>query len=268
MNSIVTSGARFSHSANGLREIAQDMLDYARLRGASAVSVEVSEGIGQGVTVRNGAVETIEYNRDKGLGITAYIGQQRGNASTSDFSRQAVRDTVDAALSIARYTAKDDCSGLPDPDMLAHNLPDLDLYHPWYLPVDKAIELARECEMSAMEADKRVNNSEGATVNLHETQFVHANSLGFFDYIPRCKGYSRSAPDRSHRGRTHGAQVERTATRYHASAGIVRGTNRIQPAGAFRQRGERQQPVSKVLVPARPTRQIHILTAHPDRRRA
>jgi len=184
MNSSVSSAARFSHSADALRNIAQDMLAYAKQRGASAASVEVSEGFGQGVTVRHGEVETIEYNRDKGLGITAYIGQQRGNASTSDFSRQAVRDTVDAALSIARYTAKDDCSGLPDADMLALNLPDLDLYHPWYLPVDKAIELASECENSALEADKRVNNSEGATVNLHETQFVHANSLGFIGGYP------------------------------------------------------------------------------------
>ena len=175
---------RFSHSADALRHIAQDMLAYARQRGASAASVEVSEGFGQGVTVRHGEVETIEYNRDKGLGITAYIGQQRGNASTSDFSPQAVRDTVDAALSIARYTAKDDCSGLPDADMLARDLPGLDLYHPWDLPVDDAIALAGECEQAALDADKRINNSEGATVNLHEAQFVHANSLGFIGGYP------------------------------------------------------------------------------------
>jgi len=184
MNKLVSSAARFSHSADALRNIAQDMLAYAKQRGATAASVEVSEGFGQGVTVRHGEVETIEYNRDKGLGITAYIGQQRGNASTSDFSRQAVRDTVDAALSIARYTAKDNCSGLPDSDMLAHDLPDLDLYHPWHLPVDEAIAMARECEQSALDADKRVSNSEGATVNLHEVQFVHANSLGFIGGYP------------------------------------------------------------------------------------
>jgi PmbA protein len=184
MNTPVTSAPRFSHSADSLRNIAQDMLAYAKQRGASAASVEVSEGFGQGVTVRHGEVETIEYNRDKGLGITAYIGQQRGNASTSDFSPQAVRDTVDAALSIARYTAKDDCSGLPDTDMLARDCPDLDLYHPWDLPVDDAIALARECEQSALDADKRINNSEGATVNLHEAQFVHANSLGFIGGYP------------------------------------------------------------------------------------
>jgi PmbA protein len=182
--SIESSKARFSHSADTLRDIAQDMLDYARQRGATAASAEVSEGFGQSVTVRHGEVETIEYNRDKGLGITVYIGQRRGNASTSDFSRQAVRDTVDAALSIARYTADDDCAGLPEADKLARDCPDLDLYHPWDLPVDDAIALARECEQAALARDKRINNSEGATVNVHEAQFVHANSLGFMGGYP------------------------------------------------------------------------------------
>ena len=182
--SVDSAQDRFSNSADGLRNIARDMLAYAKQRGATAASAEVSEGFGQGVTVRQGEVETIEYNRDKGLGITVYIGQQRGNASTSDFSPQAVRDTVDAALSIARYTAQDDCSGLPDADLLARDCPDMDLYHPWNLPVDDAIELAKQCERAALDADKRISNSEGATVNVHEAQFVHANSLGFIGGYP------------------------------------------------------------------------------------
>jgi PmbA protein len=184
MNSLVSPEPRFSHSADALRNIAKDMLDYAKQRGATAAATEVSVGFGQAVTVRHGEVETIEYNRDKGLGITVYIGQQRGNASSSDFSPQAVRDTVDAALSIASYTAIDDCSGLPDADMLARDFPDLDLYHPWDLPVDAAIELARQCEQAALETDARIGNSEGATVNVHEAQFVHANSLGFIGGYP------------------------------------------------------------------------------------
>jgi PmbA protein len=184
MNAQVSSTLRFSHSADSLRNIAQNMLDYAKQRGASAASAEVSVGFGQGVTVRQGEVETIEYNRDKGLGITVYLGQQRGNASTSDFSPQAVRDTVDAALSIARYTAKDDCSGLPDADMLARDCPDMDLYHPWNLSVDAAIELAQQCEQAALDTDARISNSEGATVNLHEAQFITANSLGFMGGFP------------------------------------------------------------------------------------
>ncbi|MDO8263878.1 MAG: metalloprotease PmbA [Gallionella sp.] len=184
MNSLDSPAVRFSHSADALRNIAQDMLDYAKKRGATAAATEVSAGFGQAVTVRHGEVETIEYNRDKGLGITVYIGQQRGNASSSDFSPQAVRDTVDAALSIASYTAIDDCSGLPDADMLARDFPDMDLYHPWDLPVDAAIEMARQCEQAALDTDKRISNSEGATVNLHESQFVFANSLGFIGGYP------------------------------------------------------------------------------------
>lgn len=175
---------RFSNSADSLRNIAQDMLDYAKKQGATAASAEVSEGFGQAVTVRQGEVETIEYNRDKGLGVTVYFGQRRGNASTSDFSPQAVRDTVDAALSIARYTAIDDCSGLPEQDSLAREFPDLDLYHPWDLSVENAIAMATECEQAALDADARIHNSEGAAVSVHEAQFVFANSLGFVGGYP------------------------------------------------------------------------------------
>jgi len=184
MNTLVTTAPRFSHNADSLSNIAQSMLDYAKQRGASAASADVSVGFGQGVTVRQGEVETIEYNRDKGLSVTVYLGQQRGNASTSDFSPQAVRDTVDAALSIARFTAKDDCSGLPDEDLIARECPDMDLYHPWDLPVDAAIDLAKQCEQAALDTDKRISNSEGATVNLHEAQFITANSLGFIGGFP------------------------------------------------------------------------------------
>ncbi|MFA5824652.1 MAG: metalloprotease PmbA [Gallionellaceae bacterium] len=184
MTAIVSHESRFSHTHEALREIAQDLIQYARKRGATAASAEVSDGFGQGVSVRQGEVETIEYNRDKGLSVSVYIGQRRGNASTSDFSPQAVRDTVDAALNIARFTAIDDCAGLPEPEMLATEFPDLDLYHPWLLNVDDAIELARECEQAAYAADKRINNSEGATVNVHEAHFVYANSLGFVGGFP------------------------------------------------------------------------------------
>ncbi len=191
MNAIVQSEQRsfdpaqqFSHSAATLRQIASDMLQYAKQQGATASAAEVSDGFGQSVTVRRGAVETIEYNRDKGLSVSVYIGQRRGNANTSDFSTQAVRDTVDAALAIARHTASDDCAGLPDADMLASEFPDLDLYHPWLLNVEQAIELARECEQAAFARDKRISNSEGATVNVHEAHFIYANSLGFIGGFP------------------------------------------------------------------------------------
>jgi PmbA protein len=184
MSKILTTATHFSQSPETLRQIAQDLIQYARQQGATACSAEVSDGFGQAVTVRQGEVETIEYNRDKGLGISVYIGQQRGSASTSDFSPQAVRDTVDAALNIARFTAVDECAGLPEAELLATEFPDLDLYHPWLLDVDGAIELANRCEQAAFDTDKRVKNSEGASVNVHESQFVYANSLGFVGGFP------------------------------------------------------------------------------------
>jgi PmbA protein len=178
------SDSHFSFSADRLRQIARDVLDYAARRGAGAVETEVSDGVGQTVTVRKGDVETIEYNRDKGIGITVYIGKQRGHASTTDFTPQAMRDTVDAALSIARFTAADECAGLADEDMLARRVPDLDLWHPRDLPVERAIEIARGCEAAGFAVDKRVTNSEGATISTQGAHFIYGNSLGFLDGFP------------------------------------------------------------------------------------
>ena len=176
--------SHFSFSSDRLRQIARDVLDYAAQRGAGAAETEVSDGVGQTVTVRRGEVETIEYNRDKGVGVTVYIGKQRGHASTTDFTPQAVRDTVDAALSIARFTAADDCAGLADGEMLARDIPDLDLWHPRDLPVERAIELAQACEASGFAVDKRLTNSEGATVSTQGSHFIYGNSLGFMAGFP------------------------------------------------------------------------------------
>ena len=178
------SDKRFSYTEDKLKQIAQDILNYATTRGATAAETDASEGFGQTVTVRQGEVETIEYNRDKAIGVTAYIGKRRGHASTSDFSPQAVRDTVDAALSIARFTATDDCAGLADPDLLARDVPELDLWHPWDLPVERAIELARACEAGGIAVDPRISNSEGATVSTQESHFVYGNTLGFLAGYP------------------------------------------------------------------------------------
>ena len=174
----------FSHSSDQLRHIADEVLDYAKRNGASAAETEVSEAYGQSVTVRRGAVETIEYNRDKGVGVTVYIDHRRGHASTSDFAPKAVRQTVEAALSIARFTASDDAAGLADAALLAHEIPDLDLYHPWSLPVDNAIELARECEAAALAVDSRITNSEGASVSTQQSHFAYGNTLGFLSGYP------------------------------------------------------------------------------------
>jgi PmbA protein len=184
MTDIAKSSPRFSYPFTTLQKIAEDVLGQAKKLGATACETDLSDGFGQNVTVRRGEVETIEYNRDKGLSVTVYIGQKRGHASTSDFSPQAISDTVAAAISIAGHTAVDDCAGLADADLLAREFPDLDLYFPWDLPVEQAIELARTCEAAALGIDKRITNSEGASVYLNESQFVYANSLGFMGGYP------------------------------------------------------------------------------------
>ncbi|WP_374564096.1 metalloprotease PmbA [Nitrosomonas sp.] len=184
MNNLTVSDTRFSYSLSTLQQIARDILQHAQKGGASACETNVSDGFGQTVTVRQHEVETIEYNRDKGLSVTVYIGQKRGHASTSDFSPQAISDTVAAALSIARYTADDDCAGLADAELLAKDYPSLNLYYPWQISVEEAIELAKQCEQSGFAADKRIANSEGASVSVSESQFIYANSLGFMGGYP------------------------------------------------------------------------------------
>ena len=179
----------FSFSQDVLRDLAQSVLDHAKKNGATACEVDVSEGFGQSISVRRQAVETIEYNRDKGLGVTVYVGQRRGHASSSDFSPAAVRDTVNAAISIARFTAEDDCAGLPDEKLLAKKSIDLDLFHPWAIPVDKAIALAQRCEQGALDVSPQITNSEGATVSTHQSHFITANSLGFMDGFASTRHY-------------------------------------------------------------------------------
>lgn len=169
----------FSYSQPALKALVEQVLADAKRQGATSCDVDVSEGVGQNVSVRLGEVETIEYNRDKGVGITVYLGQRKGHASTSDFSAEALSQTVSAALAIARYTAEDDAAGLADPTRLATAFPDLDLFHPWSLPVEEAIELARRCESAARDVDSRISNSEGATVSSHIGQSVYGNSHGF-----------------------------------------------------------------------------------------
>ncbi|MDW5416417.1 metalloprotease PmbA [Iodobacter sp. CM08] len=171
--------SEFSFNQQELCDLASQVLEQAAIQGATACDVDVSEGYGQNISVRLGEVETIEYNRDKGVGVTVYLGQQKGHASSSDFSAAAIKDTVKAALAIARFTAADSFAGLPDADRLATSFPDFDLYHPWDLSVEGAIELATECEDAARSVDARISNSEGASVSTGASRFVYANSLGF-----------------------------------------------------------------------------------------
>lgn len=173
------SEPRFTYSLAELQQMSDSVLQLAKTSGASAAEAEVSLGFGQNVSVRMNETETIEYNRDKGVSVTVYFGQQKGHASTSDLSQQALKDTVAAACNIARYTAKDTFCGLAEPALMAKEIPDLDLHHPWDISVDQAITLAKSCEAVAREVDTRITNSEGASVSTYEGMFAYANSNGF-----------------------------------------------------------------------------------------
>lgn len=175
-------------SRQAMADVALRSLEVARERGASDAEVEVSAAVGQSVTVRRGEVETVEYNRDKGLGITVYFGRRRGNASTSDLSPEAVARTVEAACAIARHTAEDEAAGLPDVERLFRGEPpELDLFHPWGLTVEESIELARRAEAAALAVDRRITNSEGGTVSGYDADFVLANTQGFLAGFPSSK---------------------------------------------------------------------------------
>ena len=172
-------------SAQGqLEQMVADLLAEAKRQGADTAEAGVSKDAGLSVSVRMGEVETIEHTRDQGLGVTVYFGQRKGSASTSDFSPDAIRETVSAACNIARYTTEDPCAGLADAALMATTIPDLDLYHPWRIGVEQAIEVGLECEGAARALDPRINNSEGATLNSHDGLHVYGNSHGFIGGYP------------------------------------------------------------------------------------
>jgi len=162
-----------------LQDVVTLALEEARKRGASQCEADASMNRGLSVNVRLGEVDTVEYQRDRGVGVTVYYGKRKGSASTADLSAQAVRDTVEKASTIARYTTDDPFAGLADPDTLAREIPDLDLDHPWDLSPDTAVELARSCEAAGLAVDSRITNSEGATVGSQRDVRVYGNSHGF-----------------------------------------------------------------------------------------
>jgi len=169
----------FSYSRAFFEDLVDAALAHASKLGASDAGAEASEGTGLSVGVRKGALETVERNRDKSLGVTVYIGQRRGNASTSDFSPAAVERTVQAAYDIARFTAEDPAAGLPDHGDIATVQRDLDLFHPWPITSEQAFELACECERAAFAVDRRIANSEGAGVSAQQSHFFSAHTHGF-----------------------------------------------------------------------------------------
>jgi PmbA protein len=167
-----------------LAQIVEDLLAEARRQGATAAEAGVSVDQGLSATVRLGDVETVEHSRDNGLGVTVYFGQRKGSASTSDLGPDAVRDTVRAACNIARYASEDPYAGLADPELMARDLPALDLHHPWAISAADAVEIARVCEDAARREDERITNSEGATLDTHGGVFVYGNTHGFVAGYP------------------------------------------------------------------------------------
>jgi PmbA protein len=178
----LSSPSGFAYSREQFQQYVDDALAFARTLGASDAAAEVSEGVGLSVSVRKGEVENVERNRDKSMGITVYVGQRRGNANTSDFSRVALQQTVRAAHDIARFTAEDPAAGLPEGDDMALGdaaLRDLDLFHPWNIDAEAAMQLALRCESAALTVDRRITNSEGAGVSAQQSHFYAGNSRGF-----------------------------------------------------------------------------------------
>lgn len=164
-----------------LKALADDILGEADRQGADACEVGISLDAGLSASVRMGDVETVEFNRDQGFGITVYLGQKKGSASTSDSSGKAIRETVKAACDIARYASEDPYAGLAESALMADGsqLPDLDLYHPWGIDAEQAIDIALKCEEAGRTFSNKIVNSDGASVSTHQGCRVYGNSHGF-----------------------------------------------------------------------------------------
>ncbi len=162
-----------------LQEQVEQIVAEAKRQGASACEVAVSLEQGLSTSVRQREVETVEFNRDQGFGITLYVGQRKGSASTSASGPEAIRETVAAALAIAKHTSEDEASGLADASLMAKDLQDFDLFHAWDITPEQAIEQALACEAAAFAADSRIKNADGTTLSTHQGCRVYGNSHGF-----------------------------------------------------------------------------------------
>ncbi|MDW3094183.1 MAG: metalloprotease PmbA [Gammaproteobacteria bacterium] len=163
---------------DSLKSLLSHAVEYARGNGADQVEVAASNDKGYSVTARLGEVETVEHHNQRSMGVTVYRGKAKGAASTNIVSSEAINRAIDSALEIAKFTAEDDCAGLADAELMATDYPQLDLDHPWDIEPDSALEQAILCEQVARD-DKRVVNSEGASVSSINTHLCYANSHGF-----------------------------------------------------------------------------------------
>jgi len=182
MNSLAS---RSLEDQQSLQTIAQKMLDEAVRQGANQAEAAANHDIGLSVTARLGDVENLEYTNDRGVGVTVYVDSCKGSASTSDFSDGALVEAVTKAMTFAKHTAPDEYAGLADADRMATDIPDLSLAHEWNLQSSDAIDLAIECEDAARAYDKRISNSEGATVSTSNGSRAYGNTHGFLASFPR-----------------------------------------------------------------------------------
>ncbi len=170
-----------------LKQIIADVLDQAKLKGATQAEAGLTMSQGLSVSARMREVETIELQQDNGLGITVYFGKHKGTASTSNLDEGAIKATLEAACNIAKYTSEDEFSGLADKELMATEFPDLDLYHPWEIDSEQAMEMALECEAAALDYDKKIINSEGASVDTGISLSIYANSNDFMAAVAKSR---------------------------------------------------------------------------------
>jgi PmbA protein len=180
VNQAITNRDDSKIELDRLSTLTEDVLRRCRAKGASEVDVGVGVDVGLSVSVRLGEIESIEHNRDRGLSLTVYFGKRKGSASTADLHPDSIEKTIEHACAIARHTEEDPCNGLADSDLLAHDFPDLDLWHPWDITAEEAADLALRCEQAGRSFDPRISNSEGATVQVGSSLAVGATSNGFF----------------------------------------------------------------------------------------
>jgi PmbA protein len=198
----------FSHTPQQLQELVSYLLSEAKALGATDAAAELSEGNGLSVSVRKGDIETIEQNLDKQAGVTVFIGKRRGNAGTSDFSKESLKASVQAAFHIAQHTAEDDCAGLAEADLLEKNPKDLDLFHPWNITTADAVEVARDAERGAFAVSKNITNSDGASVSAQQSHFMLGTTNGFMGGYAISRHYISCTPIASasmEKGRSYAA---------------------------------------------------------------
>jgi PmbA protein len=240
----------FAFSREQFQQMVEDVLTLAKGLGASDAGAEVSEGVGLSVSVRKGELENVERNRDKSLGVSVYLGQRRGNASTSDFSRQAIEQTVRAAFDIARFTAEDPAAGLPDADDLASAsdvAQDLQLFHPWAIDAEAAAALALRGEAAAMALSRKITNSDGAGVSAQQSHFWAGNSRGFRGGYASSR-HSLSVAPIAGRGRNMQRDAWYSSMRDPADLASAETIGRYAAERALSRLGSRQVPTATVPV--------------------